>query len=240
MRSGAGESTWGAWGVRLSIPRAQTGETDRARPRLEAPVGPESEVRTEDSALIERCLTNDQRAYRELIRRYERAVYSLARRMVDDEEEARDIAQEAFIRAFRSLESFERTRPFSSWIFKITSNLCIDYYRRRRLATISLDAPADEKQGPKLEVSDHRPRPDDDLARSEEERRLDALMRSLPATYRVVVLLRHQSDLSYEEIASALGVPLGTVKARLHRAHHLLRRKLEARAESERQGRVLR
>ena len=160
--------------------------------------------------------------------------------MVDDEEEARDIAQEAFIRAFRSLESFEQTRPFSSWIFKITSNLCIDHYRRRRLATVSLDAPADEDRGPAIEVADARPRPDEQTSRSEEERRLEALVRSLPAPYRVVVLLRHQNDLSYEEIASTLGVPLGTVKARLHRAHHLLRRKLEARAETERSGRMSR
>ena len=240
MRSGTGELTWGAWEPRPWLPRARAGEPDRARTTSAMRAERGYEVSSEDSALIERCLANDQRAFRELIRRYQRAVYSVARRMVDDEEEARDIAQEAFIRAFRSLESFERTRPFSSWIFKITSNLCIDYYRRRRLPTISLDAPVDEDQGPKFEVSDDRPRPDENVARSEDEKRLETLVRSLPATYRVVVLLRHQSDLSYEEIASALGVPLGTVKARLHRAHHLLRRKLEARAESESRGRIVR
>lgn len=189
----------------------------------------------DDSALIERCLLNDQRAFRELIKRYERAVYSLARRMVDDEEDARDIAQEAFIRAFRSLESFERTRPFASWIFKITSNLCIDHYRRRRLAAVSLDAEGEDR-GPRIEIADTRPRPDDDAVHSDEERRLQRLVRSLPTAYRVVILLRHQSDLSYDEIAHALGVPLGTVKARLHRAHHILRRKIEARGEAPRRA----
>jgi RNA polymerase sigma factor (sigma-70 family) len=238
MGSGAGELTWGRGESRPWTPRVSVGEPSRIRARKGAAAGWECDVRTDDSSLIERCLANDQRAFRDLIRRYERAVYSLARRMVDDEEEARDIAQEAFIRAFRSLESFERTRPFSSWIFKITSNLCIDYYRRRRPATLSLDAP-DEDGRPRFELADERPRPDEDAARSEDERRLEALVRSLPATYRIVVLLRHQSGLAYEEISSALGVPLGTVKARLHRAHHLLRRKLEARAESaDREGAV--
>jgi RNA polymerase sigma-70 factor (ECF subfamily) len=238
MSSGAGELIWSAWVALPPAPRVRIGETDRPQARRDSTARRECEVRSEDSALIERCLANDQRAFRELIRRYERAVYSLARRMVDDEEDARDIAQEAFIRAFRSLESFERSRPFSSWIFKITSNLCIDHYRRRRLATVSLDAPVDDDPSRHLEIADQRPRPDEETARSEEERRMERLVRSLPPTYRVVILLRHQSDLSYEEIAAALDVPLGTVKARLHRAHHLLRRKLEARGERATRGRI--
>ena len=239
MGSGAGELIWSAWNARPPAFRVRIGEADRLLPaRREEPARRVWEVRSDDSVLIERCLANDQRAFRELIRRYERAVFSLARRMVDDEEEARDIAQEAFIRAFRSLESFERSRPFSSWIFKITSNLCIDHYRRRRIATVSLDAPVDDDPSRHLEVADERPRPDEETARSEEERSMERLVRSLPPAYRVVILLRHRNDLSYEEIASVLDVPLGTVKARLHRAHHLLRRKLEARADSAPRGRT--
>ncbi len=147
--------------------------------------------------------------------------------MVGNREDARDLAQEVFVRAFRSLHCYDDSRPFSSWIFKITSNLCIDYYRKKRLSTVSIhDTFEDDDRRPRFELVDEQPLPDEAFAGKSRGQHLETLLRSLPTRYRVVVLLRHKADLSYEEIAEELGIPLGTVKARLHRAHRLLRTKL--------------
>jgi len=180
----------------------------------------------EDLDLVRRCLRNDQAAYRALLARYEHAVHGLVRRMVPDSEEARDLAQETFIRAFRSLGQFDQSRKFSSWLFRIANNLCIDYYRRRKLSTVPLVRQAD---GEDEEVRD-LPSPDVDpaveFADRERSRRLLTAVQSLPPAYRVVLLLRHQEDRSYGEIAEILELPLGTIKARIHRAHRLLKDKL--------------
>jgi len=191
-------------------------------------------VPEDDAATVGRCLEGDQQAYQELVRRYRRAVYSIAYRMVGNREDARDLAQEVFIRAFRSLHCYDSSRPFSSWIFKITSNLCIDYYRKKKLATVSIhDTYEGEDSRPRIELIDGRPLPDEVFAGKFRGQQLDVLLRSLPPRYRVVILLRHKADLSYEEISEELGIPLGTVKARLHRAHRLLRTKLSEETEGE-------
>lgn len=189
---------------------------------------------SDDAAIVARCLDGDQRAYQELLHRYRRSVYSITYRMIGHREEARDLAQEVFIRAFRSLHRYDPTRPFSSWIFKITSNLCIDYYRKKRLQTVSIhDTYEGEDERPRIELVDPGPGPDDQFLSGAERDRLDVLLHSLPPRYRVVVLLRHKEDMSYEEIADELEIPIGTVKARLHRAHRLLRTKLEEAADGD-------
>lgn len=181
----------------------------------------------DDAALVKRCLEGDQRAYKELLHRYRRSVYSITFRMIGHREEARDLAQEVFIRAFRSLHRYDASRPFSSWIFKITSNLCIDYYRRKRHTTISLQETYDgDDERPRIELVDPGPPPDEELFTKVQRERLDILLRSLPPRYRVVVVLRHKEEMSYDEIAAELDIPIGTVKARLHRAHRILRNKL--------------
>lgn len=187
----------------------------------------------EDAALVTRCLTGDERAFAELLRRYRGRVYGLALRMVQNGEDARDIAQEAFVKAFQSLASFDCSKPFGAWISKITANLCIDHYRRKRLNLVSIDAPIDSGSGERQrEFEDVRPGPADHFQHAEEQERVDALLASLPPRYRTVVILRHREDLSYEEIADIMGMPLGTVKARLHRAHNMLKRKLRSTLES--------
>jgi RNA polymerase sigma-70 factor (ECF subfamily) len=181
----------------------------------------------DDAGCIARALAGDERAYAELLARYRSRVLGLALRMVQNADDAGDIAEEAFVRAFQSLSSFDITKSFGAWIAKITANLCIDHFRRRRLAFVSLDAPIEAERGDRArEVSDAAPLADELVGRNEAEQRLDALLAALPPRYRVVVLLRYKEDLAYEEIAAVLGIPLGTVKARLHRAHHLLKRRL--------------
>lgn len=196
-----------------------------------------------DAPLVHRALAGDHAAYAELLSRYRSRVFGLALRMVRNAEDASDIAQEAFLRAFQSLEGFDRSKSFGAWIAKITANLCIDHYRRRRLVMVSLDGPPESQRGERpWEFADDRPDPEAILTRTESERQLEGLVESLPPRYRMVVLLRYKEDLAYEEIAEVLGIPLGTVKARLHRAHHMLKRKLkpppgEPEGESPEEGR---
>jgi RNA polymerase sigma-70 factor (ECF subfamily) len=183
---------------------------------------------TRDAETLERCRAGDERAYRELVDRYRRQVYSLAYRMVRSAEDAEDITQETFVRVFRSLDRYDPRRPFTAWLFTIAARLCIDAIRRRKhrpIALVRRDGESDEDRI--IEVEDPGPGPEDLASRAEEERRTGDLIESLPPHYRIVVIMRHQQDLSYEEIAEALRVPLGTVKARIHRARALLKQRLE-------------
>lgn len=186
---------------------------------------PEDSLR-EDAALIRSALRGNQGAFAKLLQKYRRQVYTLAVRMLGQEEDAEDAAQDAFIRAFQSLESCDTNRPFLRWIYRITYNLCVDRYRRRKPLTISIDQTVGEEEFQR-ELVDASPRPDELLGMHEERRRLTELLSSLPPRYRAVVVLRHQEDLSYEEIAEILRLPLGTVKARMHRAHNMLRKMLK-------------
>uniref|UniRef100_A0A832MLI3 RNA polymerase sigma factor n=1 Tax=Eiseniibacteriota bacterium TaxID=2212470 RepID=A0A832MLI3_UNCEI len=181
-----------------------------------------------DAETLERCRAGDERAYRDLVQRYQRQVYSLALRMVRSAEDAEDITQETFVRVFRNLDRYDPRRPFTAWLFTIAARLCIDAIRRRRhrpVALVQREEGTDEERI--VEVEDPGPGPEDLASRQEEERRARDLIESLPPHYRIVVMLRHQQDLSYEEIAEALSLPLGTVKARIHRARALLKERLE-------------
>ena len=183
---------------------------------------------TDEAEILRRCLKGDEGAYRELIERYRRQVYSLALRMVRQAEDAEDLTQETFIRMFRALERYDPTRPFAAWLFTIASRLAIDHLRRRRVRPISLvqrDAGSDEER--EMEIRDPSLGPEELASHGEEERRAQELIDGLPPHYRIVVILRHQQELSYEEIAAALHLPLGTVKARIHRARALLKQRIE-------------
>jgi RNA polymerase sigma-70 factor (ECF subfamily) len=165
----------------------------------------------EDADLVRRCLSGDQRACRDLVRRYERPVYSVLMRVVRRAEDAEDLVQETFVKVFRALDRYDVERPFSAWIFTIASRLAIDHLRRRRVQTVSLSV-SDPGSGEErtMDVEDKGLKPDE-----------------ITSHYRIVVLLRHQQDLSYEEIAEALNLPLGTVKARIHRARALLKDRIQ-------------
>src|SRR5262245_1989992 len=181
----------------------------------------------QEAGLIRRCLAGDETAYRDLVEMYQPRVYSLALRMVSRAEDAEDVVQETFVRMFRALRRYDPSSPFGAWLFSIASRLCIDQLRRRKLQPISLTQRDRDDEEYEIEVVDPGLRPEEVTARAEEEERTRALIDSLPPHYRIVVLLRHQQDLAYEEIAEALHLPLGTVKARIHRARALLRERLE-------------
>lgn len=175
----------------------------------------------EDSDLVGRCLAGEEGAYGLLLKKYKRPVFSLVYRMVRQREEAEELASEAFFKAFRALPGFDPAQPFSSWIFKIASNLSIDWLRRRKMETSSLD-----EEGSVWELPDERPTAEDVLEKKQTMRVVEEAIGRLAPDYRAVVLLRHQEERSYEEIADILGLPLGTVKIRLFRAREELKKRL--------------
>jgi len=169
-----------------------------------------------DEVWVERAL-QDPRAYEELVRRYQRRLYNLAGRLTGDREEAEDLAQEALVRAYVALPRFRKGERFSPWVYKIAVNLCINYLRRRKtLVALNDQAP----------FVDRSPTPEQSLERGETQATVQKAILALPEQYRAVILMRHQQELSYSEIAEALGLPLGTVKTHLFRAREMLHRLL--------------
>jgi RNA polymerase sigma-70 factor (ECF subfamily) len=184
----------------------------------------------DDATLVALVLAGDQSAFAELVDRYHGEVYYLALRQLRQREDAEDLAQEAFLRAYRALAQYDPTRPFGAWLYAITARLCIDAHRRRRVRPVSLTRPeegtaAEERE---WEIPDKTEGPEAQAERRDEAIRLSVLVDRLPPDYRLAILLRHSQDLSYEEIAVATGAPLGTVKARIHRARNQLRAWIEA------------
>lgn len=171
---------------------------------------------TSDAELARQALAGSQAAYRTLVARYASAAVNVAARLVNDRGLAEDLAQEAFARAFARLKSYDSERRFSAWFFQVLHNVAVDYLRRKRLETVSLDAlQAEGYPGPQTDASNSSPE-------AELERRslgaamADALSR-IRSDYREAIVLRYQQDLSVEEIAGVLGLPEGTVKTHLHR-----------------------
>jgi RNA polymerase sigma-70 factor (ECF subfamily) len=186
-------------------------------------------VVNDDASLVARALAGDQNAFASLVDRYHGEAYALAYRFVRQREDAEDVVQEAFVRAYRALAQFDPGRPFGAWMYAITARLCIDFHRRRRLKTVSLTRQEEGTAGEEheWEIADPGEGPEVALEREQEASRLNALIDRLSPDYRLAILLRHTHDLSYEEIAEATEVPLGTVKARIHRARVQLRTWLE-------------
>jgi RNA polymerase sigma-70 factor (ECF subfamily) len=167
-------------------------------------------------------------AYRELLGRYERPVFSLVFRMVRDRNVAEDLAQEAFIRAFNAIDSYNPSYKFSNWIFKIANNHTIDFLRKRRLDTVSIHGSphagnAHEEARTSLVVEATNERPDAFVENKELGAQIEHAIGLLRPEYRTVVLLRHVEGYSYEEIAETTELPLGTVKTYLHRARNELK-----------------
>ena len=173
----------------------------------------------DDARLVERVLGGDGEAFRLLVERYQRQVHGLLVRMVRDPALAEDLAQETLIKAYRAIASFDRSRKFSSWLFKIAHNTAIDHLRRNRPSTVPLETPEGDRLDPLALLAEPENRSPEARARGRDlaEALQDALM-ALRPDYREAVLLRFQQGLAYEEIADILELPLGTVKTHLHRA----------------------
>lgn len=180
-----------------------------------------------DDKLIHDALLGEQKAFTGLVDRYQGSVYHVVFRIVRDREIASDLVQETFMKAFSSLKSYRSEYRFSTWLYKIAANASIDHLRKKRIKALSLDNPIATKDGQvAIEIPDNRHHPEDEIIRRERAVSIKEAIESLPDKYRVVIVARHQEDKSYDEIAEELGVPVGTVKARIFRARELLKKKL--------------
>ena len=184
-----------------------------------------------DQEIVAFARDGREAAYRELIRRYERPVFSLILRMVRDRQLAEDLAQETFVKALNAIGSYRPEFKFSSWIFKIANNAAIDHLRRREVDTLSLDgAPhatsPEDIEATALQVGDKGETPLAELEARELGTAIERAIGRLRPEYRSCILLRHVEGLAYEEIAQLLELPLGTVKTYIHRARHELRGQL--------------
>jgi RNA polymerase sigma-70 factor (ECF subfamily) len=185
------------------------------------------ESRKEDSLLIQQALTGDQKAFRTLRLKYYTPIFKLISRMIRNREEVEDLTQEAFIKAFTSLASFNEEYSFSTWLYKIATNNAIDYVRKRKLQTFSINKPIESEESDySFELQDTEPEPDQELIAVQRKKMLDDAMESLPGKYRQVILMRHVDEKEYQEIAKTLKLPLGTVKAHIFRARELLYKQL--------------
>ena len=184
---------------------------------------PVSEARREEALLVERCRRGDRQAFRTLVDRYQRKVYSLALSFVRDPDEARDVSQEAFLKVFRHLNTFQGTASFYTWVYRITVNLCIDLRRKagrgnttefdERIAHEESGSPADQLSTQRLGFDPGRA-----LHNSELRKRLMGALDQLSEQHRAVLMLREVDGLSYKEIAEVLECPEGTVMSRLFHA----------------------
>ena len=182
---------------------------------------------TPDEELVAAALDGDELAFGRLVRRYQRRLTAFLGQLVGDIELARELCQEAFIRAWSALDRFDPRYRFSTWLFRIAHNLGIDQLRRRRLQTVSLyrrDADGDEVE---MAVVDFEKDPLGHFENLELAQSIREAIEGLRPEYRELVLLRHFGGLSYQEIADFKEMPLGTVKNKLFRAHSVLRKALQ-------------
>ena len=184
-------------------------------------------MQVSDSQLIAEAIQGSQKAYAVLEGRYKTAIFHIVLKIVRDQETANDLVQETFMKAFSALASYRSEYRFSTWLYKIAANSSIDFLRKKRIKALSLDKEIDTGDGKvEIEIPDYTYHPERDLVRKQQRFTINEAIDSLPDKYREVIVHRHQEDKSYEEIADLLGIPVGTVKARIFRARELLKKKL--------------
>jgi len=179
----------------------------------------------EDFEFIDKATKDkDQQAFASLMERYKRPVYHMILKMVRNVDDAEDLTIEAFAKAFKNLHRFKKDFTFSTWLFRIATNNSIDFIRKKRLETMSLDSSFRDDNGDSvsIEVQDKNLNPQEEALKSQKIELIQMFVTKLPAKYQRLVRLRYFQELSYEEIAQELEAPLGTVKAQLHRARELM------------------
>jgi RNA polymerase sigma factor (sigma-70 family) len=183
-----------------------------------------SEKAKKDFLLVERAKQSDEKAFAELMQRYKKPVYHMILKMVRNVDDAEDLTIEAFAKAFRNLKKFNPDFTFSTWLFRIATNNCIDFIRKKKLDTMSISNTYKDDNGESvdIDIKDFNPDPQEEAIKGEKIEIIQSIVTKLPAKYQVLVRLRYFQELSYEEIAEEMKVPLGTVKAQLHRARELL------------------
>jgi len=176
-----------------------------------------------DFKLVSRAKDGDQKAYAELMQRYKDSIYFMALKMVNNKDDAMDLTVETFGKAFENLEKYKPDFAFSTWLFRIATNNCIDFIRKKRLNVVSLHTLSEEDGEEKhMQVRAEGLNPEENSIKKQESEKLKNIVDQLPIRYRKLIILRYYDEQSYEEIAKQLDIPLGTVKAQLFRARDLM------------------
>jgi RNA polymerase sigma factor (sigma-70 family) len=181
-----------------------------------------SEKAQHDFMLVQKARSGDQKAYAELLGRYRDAIYFMLLKMVNNPSDAEYLTIEAFGKAFKNIGQYTPNFAFSTWLFKIATNNCIDFIRKKRAATISLDQSNDDPDTTTVTIQSDSPDPEAHLINSQKIKLLREVVNKLKPRYRTLVELRYFKEYSYEEISQELELPIGTVKAQLFRARELL------------------
>lgn len=177
-----------------------------------------------DEQLVRKSQNDDERAFGELVSRYESKVYSLALKMLRNPEDAEDVLQDTFLRAYRGIKSFKGNSTFSTWVYRITANSALMRLRKRQLPTVSIDD-ADEREAP-INIADWAPGPVEQMLNQETQAAMTEAIDALPPEFRQVFVLRDIEELSNAEVAEILDLSVAAVKSRLHRARLKVRNRL--------------
>lgn len=176
-----------------------------------------------DFHLVVRAREGDQKAYADLMQRYKDSIYFMVLKMVNNREDAMDLTVETFAKAFEKLDKYQPEFAFSTWLFRVATNNCIDFIRKKKLNTMSIHGMTnDDGEEKQLDIKSDVLNPEESSIKKQQTQELRMLIESLPSRYRNLITLRYFDELSYEEIAVQLDLPLGTVKAQLFRARFLL------------------
>jgi len=206
----------------MSNSRTQNSQTSES-PRENA-----SESSLEDDVLVKRAKGGDESAYKKLVNKYERALYFHILKMIKDREQVEDLVQETFVKAFDNLNTYSTNYAFSTWLYRIATNHTIDYLRKKKLKTLSIDEPMKTKDGEmEMQLPDESAKTDRSIIRKQRQKIVRNAIANLPEKYRKVIEMRHMEEKSYQEIADVLDLPLGTVKAHIFRARELLYKALK-------------
>lgn len=190
-------------------------------------------MKKDDLELIKEALEGRQSktgqlAFKQLVERHQNAIFHIILKIVRNNDTAKDLVQDTFMKAFSSLASYRSEYRFSTWLYKIAANCAIDNLRKKRIYALSLDQELDTGDGKvDFEVADNSYNPEKDLVRKQQRVTISEAIASLPPKYQEVIVYRHKDDKSYEEIADLLIIPVGTVKARIFRARELLKKMLK-------------
>lgn len=188
-----------------------------------------SEKARQDYMLVNMALQGDEKAFARLLSRYKDSIYFMLLKMVNNRSDAEDLTLEAFGKAFKNIHQYSPTYAFSTWLFKIASNNCIDFLRKKKGVNISIENSSGQlENNEQIKLKSKEPNPEEKLIRMQKAILLRKVVRRLKPRYQTLVELRYFREFSYEEIAKELNLPLGTVKAQLFRAREMLFKMIES------------
>ncbi|MGC8596145.1 MAG: RNA polymerase sigma factor [Candidatus Kryptoniota bacterium] len=187
----------------------------------------------EDALMVKRAVAGDQAAYKALIKRYKIPISQIVYRIIRDKREVEDLTQEVFIKAFQHLPDFKYDNQFASWLFKIANNHCLDHIRKKKLHIYSIhEMQFSNEDESEFEIPDSTYEPDLQMLREQKSKLIKNAINSLPEKYRKVIILRHHEEMSYEEIAREMKLPVNTIKVHLYRAREMLYKYLKDRIKN--------